>query len=200
MLLDLGLPDSQGIETLRRMHKQKPREIPIVVLTGLGRRDALGIRAIREGAEDYLVKVGSTDTMRARSVRYAIERKRSREAALASEQRLALAVDAAQMGIFDRNCTDGPEFPGPIITLGYSGLTSEQFGGTVQDFRAVRSFGRSSRDRCKESSDHWRCARNITTNIASRLGPDGSEHWIESRGRVFNDEQDRPGSNDGHGR
>ncbi len=78
VLLDLGLPDTQGLATLERIQKGEARSTPIVVLTGL-EDEALGVRALREGAADYLVKSGSTDGMRARSVRYAIERKRARK-------------------------------------------------------------------------------------------------------------------------
>jgi len=59
VLLDLGLPDSSGLETLRRM-QQAAAEIPIVVLTGEN-NDDLAIAAVQSGAEDYLIK-DSTDT------------------------------------------------------------------------------------------------------------------------------------------
>lgn len=72
VLLDLGLPDSKGLETLDKAHKHAPRT-PIVLLTGV-EDEALGIEAIRRGAQDYRVK-GQTDGDRlARSLRYAIGR------------------------------------------------------------------------------------------------------------------------------
>ena len=54
VLLDLGLPDSQGIETLRRVLQQFPR-VPIVVLTGLI-DEALGMHSVKIGAQDFLTK------------------------------------------------------------------------------------------------------------------------------------------------
>lgn len=188
VLLDLGLPDSQGLATLERMSKQKPREIPIVVLTGL-HDEALGVRALREGAEDYLVKGGSTDSMRARSVRYAIERKRVNEAFLASEQQLTLAVDVAQMGICELDVQTGK------MTWSHHharlfGLTPDQFDGTYDAF-----------ERCVHPDDRAGVREMVEHSLATRDGfhrefrvvwPDASEHWIEVRGKVFNDTQGRP--------
>jgi two-component system CheB/CheR fusion protein len=75
VLLDLGLPDSEGLETLTRL-RECALEIPIVVLTGLA-DEALGIRAVQGGAQDYLVKGQLTGNVLARAIRYAMERKRA---------------------------------------------------------------------------------------------------------------------------
>ena len=80
ILLDLSLPDSQGLDTVRAVHAEAG-PTPIVVLTGLD-DEATGVAAVRKGAQDFLVK-GSTDPrLLARAIRYAIERGRS-EAELA---------------------------------------------------------------------------------------------------------------------
>ena len=72
VLLDLGLPDSTGIETLGRMVART--STPVVVLTGLD-DERLGIAALEAGAQDYLVK-GQVDTgLLVRAIRYAIKRK-----------------------------------------------------------------------------------------------------------------------------
>lgn len=75
MLLDLSLPDAQGLETVTRAYK---RGAPIVVLTGLDDK-TLAINALREGAQDYLVKGQIEASLLERSMRYAIERHRSEE-------------------------------------------------------------------------------------------------------------------------
>ena len=74
VLLDLGLPDSQGIETFIQLHEHKP-EVPVVVLTGLD-DEAVGIKAVQWGAQDYLRKKQMQTPLLERSVRYAIERHR----------------------------------------------------------------------------------------------------------------------------
>jgi DNA-binding response OmpR family regulator len=78
VLLDLGLPDSNGISGLRQLTRRFP-ELPIVVLTGLD-DEAVGLQAVREGAQDYLVKGQVAGKLLDRSLRYAIERKRAESA------------------------------------------------------------------------------------------------------------------------
>jgi signal transduction histidine kinase len=77
VLLDLTLPDSNSLDTVRRVHVEAPRTA-IVVLTGLD-NEALGVEAVRQGAQDYLVKGQTERRLLMRSVRYAIERQRTEE-------------------------------------------------------------------------------------------------------------------------
>jgi len=74
LLLDLSLPDSQGLDTVRRALTHAPR-VPIIVLTGLD-DDALGVDAIHAGAQEYLTKGQVEGALLRRSMRYAIERHR----------------------------------------------------------------------------------------------------------------------------
>src|SRR5579864_4927747 len=53
VLLDLGLPDSNGLETFSAA-RARAADVPIIVLTGLG-DDAVALRTVQEGAQDYLV-------------------------------------------------------------------------------------------------------------------------------------------------
>ena len=78
ILLDLTLPDSIGLDTFKKIHSQAPA-LPIIVLTG-NDDEALSSRALQEGAQDYLVKGQVDGQILARSIRYAIERKRIDEA------------------------------------------------------------------------------------------------------------------------
>src|ERR1051326_8140667 len=78
MLLDLSLPDEQGLTTLNRAHTHMPN-VPIVVLTGLD-DEGLAVKAVRAGAQDYLVKGRVDGDLLVRSIRYASERGRAVEA------------------------------------------------------------------------------------------------------------------------
>ena len=78
ILLDLGLSDSQGLDSVRRMQAQAPR-VPVVVLTGSYEQELLAVEALQEGAQDYLMKDGLDGKLLSRSIRYAIERKRSED-------------------------------------------------------------------------------------------------------------------------
>jgi len=90
VLLDLGLPDSQGLEGLRCLLLQEP-DAAIVVLTGLA-DEYLGEEAVRAGAQDYLVKGDVTGKLLHRVIRYAMERRRWDEA----QRQLHLARVSAQ--------------------------------------------------------------------------------------------------------
>lgn len=78
ILADLGLPDAQGIDSFRIIRAMAP-SVPIVVLTGL-HDDAIGLMAVREGAQDYLAKGSIVGPLLARTILYAIERHRSENA------------------------------------------------------------------------------------------------------------------------
>jgi len=74
VLLDLGLPDGYGLSTFSVLHKHSP-DVPVIVLTGQD-DDELGIEAVQQGAQDYLVKGKVEGGILARSLRYAIERQK----------------------------------------------------------------------------------------------------------------------------
>ena len=74
-LLDLSLPDTSGLEGLARLRAHRP-VLPIVILTGQ-HDDRVALEALQEGAQDYLVKGIEQGNYIARSVRYAIERKKA---------------------------------------------------------------------------------------------------------------------------
>jgi len=93
ILLDLSLPDGHGLDTVIQTNTAKP-EIPIVIMSGMGDED-LAIKALHEGAQDYLVKGQVDSNLLTRSIRYAIERKQSEEA-------LRRAYDELDMRVQER--------------------------------------------------------------------------------------------------
>lgn len=95
LLLDLGLPDSQGLETLRNTLGAFPA-VPTIVLTGMD-DEALGVQSVAEGAQDYLMKGRTDGGLLVRSIRYAIARKQAEEG-----QRKALEeLNASQQQLLD---------------------------------------------------------------------------------------------------
>jgi signal transduction histidine kinase len=74
VLLDMGLPDGHGLDTVRRAHAVAP-EVPMIVLTGLD-DEALAAEAMKEGAQDYLIKGQIESRALPRALRHAIERHR----------------------------------------------------------------------------------------------------------------------------
>ncbi len=101
ILLDLGLPDAQGLGAVRRAHAAAPR-VPLVVLTGLD-DDSMAVQALQEGAQDYLVK-GQIETRGLlRALRYAVERKTMEEALFAEKERAQITLDCIGDAVI---CTD----------------------------------------------------------------------------------------------
>jgi signal transduction histidine kinase len=91
ILLDLTLPDSQGLASLAPLIRQAPT-VPIVVLTNTN-DDKLALEAVRQGAQDYLVKRQVNVEVLIRAVRYAIERKHTLESLRAVNHALEIRVE-----------------------------------------------------------------------------------------------------------
>ena len=106
VLLDLGLPDSQGLNGLRQLLQLEP-EAAIVVLTGES-SEHLGELAVRAGAQDYLVKGDVAGHMLNRVIRYAVERRRAEEA-----QR---ALHVAQIRAQENARLERGLLPSPLLT------------------------------------------------------------------------------------
>jgi len=96
ILLDLSLPDSDGLDTFIRV-SAKAGEIPIVVMTGLTDR-TLAIKAVQGGAQDYLVKGTVDSNLIIHSLRYAIERKKAELKLKELQEQLAQANKMAAVG------------------------------------------------------------------------------------------------------
>lgn len=86
VLLDLNLPDSDGLGTFERLHSHAPL-VPVIVLTGLD-RDDVGIAALKKGAQDYLFKGDADRSSLVRSIRYSIECARLESQILQTNQSL----------------------------------------------------------------------------------------------------------------
>ena len=74
VLLDLGLPDSTGLQTLETV-RQQAHDLAIVVLTGAA-DERMALEALHRGAQDYLIKTATDGSVLGRAVRYAIERQK----------------------------------------------------------------------------------------------------------------------------
>jgi len=96
VLLDLSLPDCDGLDTYLRLRAAAP-EVPVVVLSHRA-DEALALQAVHAGAQDYLVK-GGTEGLLVRATRYAIERAHAALALRTSELRLAGVIESAMDAI-----------------------------------------------------------------------------------------------------
>jgi two-component system cell cycle sensor histidine kinase/response regulator CckA len=100
VLLDLNLPDSTGLQTLRNILARSTR-LPIVVLTGDD--ETVGIQSMREGAQDYIPKDQLQAALLARSLRYAMERQRSFLDLRESNESLSRVISSAADAIIAKD-------------------------------------------------------------------------------------------------
>ena len=105
VLVDLSLPDSQGLDTLDRVRAQA-NEAPVIVLTGLD-NDVVAEESLLRGAQDYLVKGRLTGDGLRRAIRYAMGRHRVEQALRKSEERFQLTCLATRDGIWDWDLISG---------------------------------------------------------------------------------------------
>jgi serine phosphatase RsbU (regulator of sigma subunit) len=131
VLLDLGLPDSRGLNGLRQLLQIEP-EAAIVVLTGEA-SEALGEQAVRSGAQDYLVKGEVAGHRLHRVLRYAVERRRAEEA----QRELRVAqVHAEENARLERGLLPSPLLADPRLSVSARCLAGGQqhlLGGDFYD-------------------------------------------------------------------
>jgi serine phosphatase RsbU (regulator of sigma subunit) len=131
VLLDLGLPDSQGLQGLKRLLKLEP-DAAIVVLTGEA-NEHLGEQAVRAGAQDYLVKGEVAGHQLHRVIRYAVERRRAEEA----QRQLQVAqVQAQENARLERGLLPSPLLADPRLSVSARCLAGGQqhlLGGDFYD-------------------------------------------------------------------
>jgi PAS domain S-box-containing protein/putative nucleotidyltransferase with HDIG domain len=108
VLLDLGLPDSQGLETFTRLRDAAPG-MAIIVFTGNSDVE-LAVRAVKEGAQDFLVKDRVSAELMTQAIAYAIERKHAEHKLAESEARYRTLAQRSPLAIFvSRNKKDNDE-------------------------------------------------------------------------------------------
>jgi diguanylate cyclase (GGDEF)-like protein len=164
VLLDLALPDSQGIETFHRA-QLSAQDVPVILLIGES-EGSLGLRLVREGAQDFLVKKHVDCAPLAHAMRNAIERQRLLNAARSSSTRDPLT------GLLNRNgFTASANRDLKLVEklgLRWMVVVAEPVGL----HEIVTAFGEQKRDLTLiEAADHL---RRLTgpADLAGRIGPD----------------------------
>jgi signal transduction histidine kinase len=147
VLLDLCLPDASGLDALSGIHSHSP-EKPIVVLTGRD-DDDVAIEALRQGAQDYLIKGSIGGPLLERSLIYAIERRRIEAERKQMQEHLAISDRMSSIGTLAAGVAHEINNPlaAVIANLEYLGAQIEKDG--LDELREPLDDALSSADRVR---------------------------------------------------
>jgi two-component system cell cycle sensor histidine kinase/response regulator CckA len=143
ILLDLDLPDAQGLGAVRRAHAAAPR-VPLVVLTGFD-DESLAVQALQEGAQDYLLKGQiSTNGLR-RALRYAIERKITEEALFEEKERAQVTLNCIGDAVACTDISGNITFLNPVAEKMMDWSSQEAAGRPMAEvFRVLDATSRET--------------------------------------------------------
>lgn len=145
VLLDLMLPDSAGAETFVKTHACAPH-VPILVLTGLD-DETVAIGAVKEGAQDYLIKGQIDSNLLIHAVRYAIERMRIKEQLKESEMRYRTLFEQSLDGVLIID-------PLTAIAIEFNEAAYSQLGYTQEEFKNFRIFDYEAKEKFDDTKFH----------------------------------------------
>lgn len=177
VLLDLGLPDAQGVESIPRIHAADPR-VPLVVLTGSD-DDSLAVQALQRGAQDCLVK-GQIDARGLqRTLRYAIERKIMDEALLAEKERAQVTLNSIGDAVIRTDLSGNITFLN-LVAEKMTGWSWQEAAGrpTAEVFRIVDAISRETKPNPMEQAIRQDRAVQLPANCIL-IRRDGVEIPIE---------------------
>jgi PAS domain S-box-containing protein len=129
ILSDLGLPDSNGIDTFLGIYLRNS-QIPIIILTGIN-DEKIGIDAVKKGAQDYLVKGQVEGRLLNRSIRYSIERKKAEEELKKSEERYRIVTEQTGQLIYDFDIMEDK--------INWAGAIEEITGFKAEEFKDMKT-------------------------------------------------------------
>lgn len=181
VLVDLSLPDSRGLDTVRRIRKAT-RVLPIIVLTGHDDPE-FSLKALDCGAQDYLIKTSIDTDSLVRAIRYALSRISLEKRLYESEQRMGMALQSASLGLWDWHIPSGKVIFNDLWAsmLGY---TLDEVGSDIDIWK--RLVHPDDWQVINASLDlHLRGETDFYSSEHRLLHKDGHWIWVHDTGRVL---------------
>lgn len=188
ILLNLSLPDSQGLETIVKLRRASSLT-PIVIVTGLNDEE-LAVQAIRQGAQDYLIKGQVDSPVLINALRNAIERNQMSHKLWESEERYALAISGGQVGVWQVNFLTREVYVSPSMKklLGYgeaeSGIAPEDWLNVVHP-DDQQSVLKTALAHLEGLTSHLEIEHRV-------VHKDDSILWLLSRGTAYRNDRGKP--------
>ena len=180
VLVDLGLPDSQGLDTLRRVRAAAP-ESAVLAFTGL-EDEQVGLQAVKEGAQDYLLKGELDGPLLDRSIAYALERKRMQDALSESERKHRTLFETMAQGVVYQS-SDGEIVSANPAAERILGLRLDQMRGRTSvdsRWRAIHEDGSDFPGEEHASMVALQTGREVHDVVMGVFNPQtDSYRWIE---------------------
>ncbi|MDZ7844722.1 MAG: PAS domain S-box protein [Anaerolineales bacterium] len=183
VLLDLGLPDSLGIETFHIIHAQK-KNIPVLILTSL-ENEELALKIVQAGAQDYLVKDHMDEVSLPRAVRYAIEMADIQQELEERERQLRTLLGSLQGMVY--RCFNEPLWSMVFVSEGAKSLTGYEpeeirAGGTVNYGEIIHPQDRDKVWEVVQEAVEWDRSFQIQYRIRTK---GGQVKWVWEEGKAI---------------
>ena len=168
ILLDLGLPDAQGLGAVRRSRVAAPHVL-LVVLTGLD-DESLAAQVLQEGAQDHLIK-GQIETRGLlRALRYAIERKISEEAVFAEKERAQVTLNSIGDAVISTDTSDSITFLNLVADKMTGWPLQEAVGRPMAEvFRILEATGGETTPNPRAISAEKNCMAGSDTQLNAAI-------------------------------
>ena len=188
VLLDLNLPDVKGLGGFERIARAAPA-VPVIILTNFNEENTAA-RAVRAGAQDYLVKREVNSALLHRAILYAIERQRAEQALVKVKERYALAATGANDCIWDWEADSEKAYFSPRWN-DLIGLSANKRSNGIddwldrvhpEDIDELRGLMAATSNRARHHFEHEHRLRR----------EDGEYIWVAARGVVISDHDGKP--------
>ncbi len=175
VLLDLGLPDSHGLQGYFAVQQQAP-DTPVLILTGTDDEEQ-ATQALRVGAQEYLPKQQANSVTLVRAMRHAVERGKQKRALRDSESRMRALVDAAGEGVLQLDSQGRVIYlnawASQMLGLPADGAGTTCGGQPVTFLDLVRPADQGTAQALLSTSVGRRSSREL-----GLLRPDGARCWV----------------------